>query len=294
MLLLPRLALGAFLLLFGATGLAAPAVLVSVKPLQMLAAGVMEGIAAPELLIPAGASPHGYALKPSQVLRLGRASVVFWFGPTLESQLAAHLRVLPAGVRVETVLDWPALEALPARGTAHDHGAVDAHLWLDPRRAARLALRMAEVLAAVDGAHGERYRANGRAVAERLAVLDAEIAERLRPVADRPLWVYHDGYQYFERRYGLRLAGALNQNPEQPLKPAALLRLEAEPAVRCLFLDAQYRNSSPARMLAGMNLRLVELDPLGRDAAADLAGYESLMRGMAEAFAGCLGTAGEG
>lgn len=287
--LLRRLA-GALLLLAAPLAAAAPAVLVSVKPLQMVAAGVSAGVGEPELLIPAEASPHGYALKPSQALRLHGAKLVFWVGPGLESQLAASLRALPAGVRVESVLSWPELAALPSRGQdgAHGHGALDAHVWLDPARAAKLVRRMGAVLAEVDPGQASAYAANAAALAARFEALDAELAARLKPLAGRRFWVYHDGYQYFERRYGLTLAGALNQNPELPLKPAALLRLDGERQARCLFLDAQYRQTSLARMLSGLDLRLVELDPMGRALAADASGYEALLRGMAEGFAGCL------
>lgn len=285
----PLLLLAATLL--SATALAAaPAVLVSVKPLQMLAQGVTEGIATPGLLIPAEASPHGYSLKPSAVASLHAADLVFWVGPGLEGQLAAGLARLPASVRVEAVLSWPELAALPLRaGDEHEHAAqLDAHFWLDPQRARRVVLRMAEILAQVDAGNGTRYRANAQALAQRLDALDRELALRLEPVKTQAFWVYHDGYQYFERRYGLNRRGALNLSAEQALKPQALMRLEAEPGTACVFLDSQYGRTSLARRLADRNLRLVELDPLGVRQAGTSAGYAAMLRELGERFAACL------
>lgn len=269
---------------------AAP-ILVSVKPLQMLVSGVTEGVDRPELLIPAAVSPHNYELRPSQVMMLNRAGVVFWFGPALEGRLAASLSALPAATRVETLLDFPALAPLPLREAEHEqdgHGQIDAHVWLDPQRAALLVGRIAEVMAAVDPGHAVRYRENAQGLSARLAALDRELAGELAPVRARPFWVYHDGYQYFERRYGLSMRGALNQNPELPLRPQALMRLSADREAHCLLLDRQYRQASLAQMLAASSLRLVELDPFGREQAGDFPGYEALMRTLSRQIGGCL------
>ena len=75
-----------------ATLLAAPAlaevrVLTSIKPLQLIAAAVQDGTGTPEVLLPPGASPHHYALRPSDIRRLGEAELFYWIGPDLESFL---------------------------------------------------------------------------------------------------------------------------------------------------------------------------------------------------------------
>jgi zinc transport system substrate-binding protein len=47
-------------------------VLTSIKPLQLIAAAVQDGVAIPEVLLPPGASPHNYALRPSDVRKCNR------------------------------------------------------------------------------------------------------------------------------------------------------------------------------------------------------------------------------
>ena len=44
----------------------APKVVVSLKPVHSLVAGVMAGAGAPELLVKGAASPHDYVLRPSE------------------------------------------------------------------------------------------------------------------------------------------------------------------------------------------------------------------------------------
>lgn len=289
-----RILLCLALSVFSARALAAPRVIVSVKPLAMLVQGVTEGVGEPELLIPALASPHAYSLKPSAVLNLQRADVVFWVGPPLESQLGANLARLPKNVRVEAVLNWPALKALALR-SAHDHAGhpaqKDAHVWLDPQRAGVLVGQMAQILSELDVKNAARYQRNALAMQQRLTRLDARVSAQLEPHRARAFWVYHDGYQYFEKRYGLMLLGALNESPELPLKPQALLRLDKDPEARCLFLDAQYQHTSTARMLARRALTLVQLDPFGARQPSTYAGYEALIGNLAQGFEGCLAKA---
>ncbi|MBP9960647.1 MAG: zinc ABC transporter substrate-binding protein, partial [Pseudomonas sp.] len=56
-------------------------VLTSIKPLQLIAAAVQDGVGTPEVLLPPGASPHHYALRPSDVRRVAEVDLLYWIGP---------------------------------------------------------------------------------------------------------------------------------------------------------------------------------------------------------------------
>ena len=79
------------LLCFSPLTLAGPQVLTSIKPLQLIAAAVQDGVAEPDVLLPVGASPHHYALRPSDMRRLQQAQLFYWIGPQLEGFLAKPL-----------------------------------------------------------------------------------------------------------------------------------------------------------------------------------------------------------
>lgn len=57
-------------------------VLTSIKPLQLIAAAVQDGVAIPEVLLPPGASPHNYALRPSDVRKVQSVDLLYWIGRT--------------------------------------------------------------------------------------------------------------------------------------------------------------------------------------------------------------------
>ena len=94
-------------------------VLTSIKPLQLIAAAVQDGIAVPEVLLPPGASPHNYALRPSDVRKVQSVELLYWIGPDMESFLPRVLkgRTLPA----LAVQDLPGLKLRHFAEDNHSH-----------------------------------------------------------------------------------------------------------------------------------------------------------------------------
>ena len=82
---------------------AAPRVVVSIKPLHSLVAGVMKGVGEPYLLMKGVASPHTFSLKPSDAGELERARVIFWVGDILSPGLVRPLEVLPKKANILTL-----------------------------------------------------------------------------------------------------------------------------------------------------------------------------------------------
>lgn len=72
--------LASALLLANPFNLASAAVVTSIRPLGFIAAAIADGVLPTEVLLPDGASPHDYALRPSDVQRLRSAELVIWSG----------------------------------------------------------------------------------------------------------------------------------------------------------------------------------------------------------------------
>ncbi|MFL2792891.1 MAG: metal ABC transporter solute-binding protein, Zn/Mn family [Paracoccaceae bacterium] len=71
-----------------------PKVTVDIAPVHSLVAKIMNGVGKPDLIIPAGASPHEYQLKPSNAKSLEDADIVFWMGEDLTPWLEKGLSSL--------------------------------------------------------------------------------------------------------------------------------------------------------------------------------------------------------
>lgn len=287
-----------------------PRVAVTIKPLHSLVAAVMEGVAAPALLVPAGDSPHTHAVRPSEAHVIENAGLVFWIGPALEVSYAKTLRALAEG-EIVTMVDQPGLEVLPVRESglaayAHEdesaeHAkpeglAIDPHIWLDPVNAKAMAAAIAAALAGHDPENAETYRANAEKLKSRLDALDAELEAELAPVREIPFLTYHAAYQYFVRHYGLNDIGAIAVSPEQQPGLKRLRELRGAitgGGVVCVFTEPQFEPALARRLVEGTDARLGTLDPESRPEIPPGPGfYFALMRGLSRDLRACLSPSG--
>jgi zinc transport system substrate-binding protein len=286
----------------------APAVVVSIKPIHSLVAGVMKGVGEPDLLIDGIASPHSYALRPSQAQALAGAEVVFWVGKGLEAFLAKPIEALSAKATVVALGDTEDLRLLPTREGGmwkgngvqeehgdheHDHGQVDMHVWLDPHNAEAMVGAIAAAMSESNPEHAAIYQANAAKLGTDLARLDAELAATLAPIRDRPFVVFHDGYQYFENRYGLHAIGSIAVDPARTPGAGRLQALHAELVeldAACVFAEPQFRPALVDTVVEDTSAGTGVLDYLGADQDEGPDQYFQLMRALSQSLVDCLGT----
>ncbi len=277
-------------------------VLTSIKPLQLIAAAVEDGVDTPEVLLPPGASPHNYALRPSDVRKVQSVELLYWIGPDMESFLPRVLkgRSLPTvavqdlpGMKLRRFAEDSHSHAEEADEHDHDHrpGSLDAHLWLSTVNARVIAARMAEDLAKADPTNAERYRHNAEAFSGRLYALDARLKARLAGVANKPYFVFHEAFDYFESAYGLRHAGVFSVATEvQPgaQHVAAMRTRLQEVGKTCVFSEPPLRPRLAETLVSGLPVKLAELDALGGYTPATAHGYEQVLEKLGNDLAGCL------
>lgn len=108
-----------------------PKVVASILPIHSITASVMQGVGEPALLVPPGASPHAYAMRPSEAKALSEADLVVWVGPDISSFLAKPLDTLAGGASILTLVDVKGIHLLPVREggsfDAHDHANGHGH-----------------------------------------------------------------------------------------------------------------------------------------------------------------------
>jgi zinc transport system substrate-binding protein len=315
----PIVCLAVLVLAAGASapvGATEPLVVASIKPIHSLVAGVMEGVGEPVLLVKGAGSEHSYSLRPSEARALAEAEVVFWVGETMETFLIKPLQTLSGDAKVVELSEVPGLtlhatreggmweaeehehEEEPAgadadheEGLHQGHGETDMHVWLDPGNAKVLVDAIAATLGAADPANAARYAANAARLRERLDELDRALADRLAAVGDRPYVVFHDAYQYFERRYGTNALGAITINPTRRPGVQRLQEIRARVAqldAACVFAEPQFEPALVETVIEGTDARQGVLDPLGAAFEAGPGQYFRLMEGLADALLECL------
>ncbi len=277
-------------------------VLTSIKPLQLIAAAVQDGVAVPEVLLPPGASPHNYALRPSDVRKVQSVDLLYWIGPDMEGFLPRVLkgRSLPSvavqdlpGMKLRHFAEDSHSHAEEADEHDHDHrpGTLDAHLWLSPINARVIATRIAADLSAADPANAARYQSNLKAFNERLDALDTRLKARLAGIAGKPYFVFHEAFDYFEDAYGLKHAGVFSVAAEvQPgAQHVAAMRARLQQVGKtCVFSEPPLRPRLAETLVAGLPVKLAELDALGGYTPATAQGYEQVLEKLGNDLAGCL------
>lgn len=286
-------------------------VVVSIKPIHSLVSAVMQGAGEPELIVKGSASEHGYSLKPSDASALDKAKVIFWVGPEMETYLTKPLESLGSKAEIVQLDQVKGLEILSAREggnfephdhgghshdhdegeETHDHHHDDMHIWLDPQNAKLMLKPIAEALSKADPEHAKQYQENATAYAEKIDGLQKDVAAELEPVRTKPYIVFHDAYQYFERRFELSAAGSITVNPEKAPGAARIRDIQSKVkslGATCVFSEPQFESGLVKTVLEGTEAKTGVLDPLGADLKDGPELYPQLIRNLATSLKTCL------
>ncbi len=280
-------------------------VTVTLKPIYALVLQVMDGVGMPTLIVDGAASPHTYALKPSDAKAMNDADVLFRVSEAIEPFTAKAVRGLPKSVQVVTLETVPGMKRLARRTNTnfetkgahkgHDHGksAMDGHVWLDPENGKVIVAHIAKVLSDKRPASAAVFKANADKANARLDALTKELESSLILAVGKPYVIFHDALQYFEARFGLTAVGAVTADPEVPPSGKRLVELRKKVATlgaTCVFSEPTFETRVGQSIIEGTQARIGQLDPEGITVAKGPDAYDAILRGLAKALTGCLAT----
>ena len=292
-------------------------VVTSIKPLHSLTSYIMEGVGEPELIIDGVASPHNFQIKPSHAKMLQNADLVIWIGEDLESFLPTALKSIPKDAVVFELLDQSGLKKLKFREKnifeghddhghdehakkeddhddhghddhGHGHGSFDPHIWLDPANAKVIVKKITNQLSKIDKDNASTYKSNYKKVIKDLDGLIKEVKNEINK--DASFVVFHDAYQYFEKRFGLSVIGALTVNPD--LMPGAEQLSEIREVIehekaKCIFSEPQFNPNIINSIASDTGVKTGVLDPLGANIDKGKNMYFDLIKDMSNSLKDC-------
>lgn len=227
-------------------------IVTSIKPLGFIASSIADGVTETEVLVPAGASPHDYSLKPTDVQKLQAAELIVWVGEDVDAFLDKALRPMPFK-KVLSISDFSEIGDL-LEGEAHehkhsqehkhdhdhkhahdhkhdhdhkhehtnahhhDHGhdhdhSTNWHVWYSPEISKIVAERLASRLNELYPEKKEKIAQNLAEFNRTLAAQSEKIKQQLAPLKEKGFYVFHDAYSYFNNAYGLNQTGYFTINP---------------------------------------------------------------------------------
>jgi zinc transport system substrate-binding protein len=247
---------------------------------------------------------------------LQNADLVFWVGEDLETFLEKPLKSIAKKAEKIELMEIKGLKKLEFRERnifeghddhghddhkehghkedkhddhhEHAHGEHDPHIWLDPINAKAILSEMAEHLIEKDPNNASAYKANLKKAHKALDNLTKKVKSELK--GDFKSIVFHDAYQYFEKRFNVNVLGAFTVNTD--VLPGAeqlaeIREIIEHEKVTCVFSEPQFNPDIIKAVAKDTNIKTGVIDPLGAtlDPGKDL--YFDLIRNMYASFKSC-------
>ena len=281
-------------------------VVTSIKPLHSLASMIMQGVGEPKLIVDGNTSPHNFSLKPSHAKILQTADIVFWIGEDIETFLEKSLSSLSKKAKVIELMQISQIKKLKFREKnifevshddhghkkhddhGHAHGEFDPHIWLDPMNAKIILKEMTKELILLDKKNASKYKANLRNAHIKIDKLVMDINFKINKSAK--YIVFHDAYQYFENRFGLKTLGALTVNTD--ILPGAeqlknIRNLIKKEKAKCIFSEPQFNPKIIKAIAKDTNIKTGVFDPLGADLKNNEDLYLKLIINLSNSLKNC-------
>jgi len=229
------------------------------------------------LLLPAGTSPHTYEPTPKTVQELSKAKLFIRIGAGLEFWADKLVSAAARDVTIVTCSDGIAL----IKGEDHGHAVsnVDPHIWLDPTICIKIIKKIEDAFSRADPSNTSYYKKNASEYIDKLKSLDMEISEKVRTFRTKEYITFHSAWNYFSKRYGLRVAGVIEEGPGK--EPSArhigeILRLLKGLKTRVVFAEPQSSTRIAEVIAKEAGAQVLILDDLGGQKGRET--YLDLMR----------------
>ncbi|MEJ2247336.1 MAG: zinc ABC transporter substrate-binding protein [Acidobacteriota bacterium] len=206
--------------------------------------------------------PHVIVPKPSYIAKLRAADLIImsgaqleigWLPPLMNQANNPKINVGSRGLlnlsRSVPLIDVPA-GVSRAQGDIHPEG--NPHFYLDPHNIPLLSKSIADRLAELDSAGESEYQNKNRTFTERWNGKLAEWDGKLEKVKGITVIEYHKLYDYFLRRYDLKLLGTVETLPGIPPTSKHIESLEkmiASSSVSFILQDV-YHPDDASKLLA--------------------------------------------
>ena len=189
-------------------------------------------------IVPIGKDPHTYEPTPSDATLVANAKVVLKNSLTFEGWLEKLIDNSGTKAKVITVTD--SVEVIESLTYAN---SADPHAWMSAKNGAIYSKNIKNALVELDPANKDYYEKNYITYARKLGALDKYISDKVAtiPKDQRILITSHDAFQYFGRRYGIRLESIIGTSTEAQAQTSDIVRLNKvikENNVPAVFIES--------------------------------------------------------
>lgn len=259
-------------------------VFVSIAPQKYFVEKIGGDLVDVSVMVKPGASPATYEPTPGQMSALADADGYFAIGVPFEDTWLE--RFIAANPQMEIVYTNRRIHQMPMATHEHQfdpkqkemhpreaHWSLDPHIWLSPELVRKQALNIYKGLTLIDPKHEDIYSNNMFAFLREIDNLDDEIKKILAPLpqSKRAFIVFHPSWGYFAKEYNLNQIPIEAEGKEPgPKQVAQIVKYGRDRDIKVVFVQPQFSTKSAKVIASEMDAKVVPLDPLAENWAANL------------------------
>jgi zinc transport system substrate-binding protein len=260
-----------FILAYNSLSFSQPRYVTTIHPFKEILHSVVEGRGTVHEIIPPGASPHTYEMRPSDMRKVEGATALIFGAPNLDGWAVK----LQSNHSIKFVELIPASYRIHFKGHSHHHGDehgaghesdIDPHFWTDPLTVRALLPNLVQKLISIDPEGADIYQKNAHHFGAHLDSLHLKIEKILAPVKTRTIMLSHPFFQYYCQRYNFTIVDIIEKSPGKEPTPREVKKLidrVKTDNVSALCTHPQLPDRAAKLVAESTNTGLVELDPLG-------------------------------
>jgi len=231
------------------------------------------------VMVGPGDSPHTYEPKPEQMISLSESSLYFRIG--VEFEEAWMERITAANPQMKVVDISAGITKIPSVEEGEE-GKMDPHVWTSPKNVEIIAENIFQSLVQADPIHEKTYQANLDIFLQDISDLDQEIQTALGNVQNNKFMVFHPGWGYFARDYGLeQIAIEIGGSEPSAQELASLISQAKEDNIRVVFGQPQFSTKTADYIAQEIKGKVILIDNLAEN-------WLDNMRTVAQTFAEVL------
>ncbi|MBN2010429.1 zinc ABC transporter substrate-binding protein [candidate division KSB1 bacterium] len=249
-----------------------PQVVVSIPPLAEFLQQIGGDRIEVYTMVPAGASPHSYEPKPSQLKIVSQAAMYVKVGTPIEFEIAWLDKLLALNKNLQVVDASQGIARLDFSDEGehesddpdhHNHGDVDPHIWLSLRNAQQMVRNLCQGLSLMDPDGATEYASNCARYTHQLDSLDQHIKRSLADKLHREFLVYHPAWGYFARDYQLHELSIEQEGKAPTLRGLETVIKQAEQHhIHVILASPQFNPASADRLAQEIHGRVISISPM--------------------------------
>lgn len=259
--------------MFLGSGFAKETFVTTIHPLAAIVSEITANKAEVVVLVPPGATPHSYSLKPSDAMKSARAAGLFYVSDNLDGWVANiqtknKINILDM-IPEESLLDFSGQHK-------HEHNDgevadevdnnIDPHFWTDPIIVKELVPIIADTLGKLDPENAAFYKNRANLFVGKLELLHKRIEYILQEKKNQAIYQFHPSFNYFINRYKLLSGGVIEDKPgdsESAEHITEIIKSIRNSGVKSIFKEVQFSSKTVEMISKEAKVNIYELDPIG-------------------------------